>query len=193
MRTLRWLKWFHSRIDVHYGHAIVFRLSAPTDDAFAALPAEKLDSWLKPENVGELDQILRYHVWPDIISEDCGGCNTNVADVLTLSGDSVHIHTTNSRTMVNEAYVIGAYSASNGVIQVIDTVLFPHSSKTNHDNSFSTVCTIRLGYTCYSGMVVCLNVLCLVGLLGCIKRFVYRMNHYNSAGTHDDPLLTETA
>jgi hypothetical protein len=102
------------------------RFSAPTNDAFAALPAGKLDSWLMPENVGELDRILRYHVWPGK-SDDCGGCDSPATDVVTLNGDLVHIHTTDNSTMINEADVIGVdIGASNGVIKVIDTVLFPH-------------------------------------------------------------------
>ncbi|KAL3817836.1 hypothetical protein ACHAXA_004010 [Cyclostephanos tholiformis] len=112
-------------VDVLSGEGAL-TLFAPTNDAFAALPAGELDSWLRPENVGELDQILRYHVWPEK-SEDCGGCDFSAADVVTLSGDLVHIHTTDNSTMVNEAYVTGAdISASNGVIKVIDAVLFPN-------------------------------------------------------------------
>lgn len=105
-----------------YGHAID---EAPTNDAFADLPAGKLDSWLLPENVGELDHVLRYHVWHGK-SEDCGGCDFSASDVVTLNGEMVHIHTTGNSTMVNEGHVIGAdISASNGIITLIDSVLFP--------------------------------------------------------------------
>jgi uncharacterized surface protein with fasciclin (FAS1) repeats len=102
---------------------------APTDDAFAALPAGTLDSLLKPENKDQLKAILLYHVVSGkVMSADIKG--TVNAD--TLEGSPVEIvanggWTKTQRTItVNGANVVTAdVAASNGVIHVIDAVLLP--------------------------------------------------------------------
>jgi uncharacterized surface protein with fasciclin (FAS1) repeats len=96
---------------------------APTDDAFAALPAGTLDSLLKPENKEQLKAILLYHVVSGkVMSTDLKG--TINAD--TLEGDTIKIVAASSGVTVNGANVVAAdVAASNGVIHVIDAVLLP--------------------------------------------------------------------
>lgn len=105
-----------------------FTVFAPTDAAFAALPAGTVDSLLLPENKDKLVSILTYHVVPGAIqSGDVLGSVTNVA---TVNGKTVRVDGTGSKlgaaVRVNNADVIGAdILASNGVIHVIDKVLLP--------------------------------------------------------------------
>ena len=100
-----------------------FTVFAPTDAAFAALPAGTLDSLLLPENRDQLAAILTYHVAPGIArSGDLAG---KVLDVTTAQGGSVRVDGRDGVT-VNGANVTAAdIEAANGVIHVIDRVLLP--------------------------------------------------------------------
>lgn len=100
-----------------------FTVFAPTDDAFAALPAGTLDSLLLPENKDQLTAILTYHVLPGkVMASDVLGNRVNAP---TVNGASVHVDGRNG-VKVNNATVISAdVAASNGVIHVIDKVLLP--------------------------------------------------------------------
>ena len=100
-----------------------FTVFAPTDDAFAALPAGALDALLKPENKATLAKILTYHVLAGtVLSADI-----KAGDVATVEGGTVKLATEGGVT-VNEAKVLTAdIAASNGVIHVIDKVLIPSS------------------------------------------------------------------
>ncbi|WP_439153990.1 fasciclin domain-containing protein [Yoonia sp.] len=100
-----------------------FTVFAPTDDAFAKLPAGTVESLLLPENKDQLVAILTYHVVPGAVTSDqLAGQRLNVA---TVQGDTVHVDGTDGVT-VNDASVTTAdIIASNGVIHVIDTVLLP--------------------------------------------------------------------
>ncbi|HET7217974.1 MAG TPA: fasciclin domain-containing protein [Vicinamibacterales bacterium] len=100
-----------------------FTVFAPTDDAFAKLPAGTLDDLLKPENKQKLTQILTYHVVPG---------NVKAADVVkltsakTVNGAAVTIKTAGASVMVDNAKVVKTdIAASNGVIHVIDSVILP--------------------------------------------------------------------
>ena len=105
-----------------------FTVFAPTDAAFAALPAGTVDSLLLPENKDQLVSILTYHVVPGAIqSGDVLGSVTNVA---TVNGETIRVDGTGSKmgasVRVNNADVVSAdILASNGVIHVIDKVLLP--------------------------------------------------------------------
>jgi len=96
---------------------------APTDEAFAALPAGTLDSLLLPENQDQLKAILLYHVVPGkVMSGDLSG----TMNVATLQGQKVEIVASGSGVTVNGANVVAAdVAASNGVIHVIDAVILP--------------------------------------------------------------------
>ncbi len=100
-----------------------FTVFAPTNEAFAALPAGTVESLLLPENKDQLTAILTYHVVPGAVTSDqLAGQRLSVA---TVNGANVHIDGTNGVT-VEEANVTTAdIIASNGVIHVIDSVLLP--------------------------------------------------------------------
>ena len=98
-----------------------FTVFAPTDDAFAALPAGVLDALLLPENKALLAQILTYHV----VSGKVMAADVTDGDVATVEGQTVKLSTMGGVT-VNGAPVVSAdVMASNGVIHAIDGVLLP--------------------------------------------------------------------
>jgi len=101
-----------------------FTVFAPTDEAFAKLPAGTVESLLKPANKQKLTAILTYHVVAG---------NVKAADVVklssakTLNGKSVTIKTVGGKVLINGATVVKAdIAATNGTIHVIDTVLMPN-------------------------------------------------------------------
>lgn len=101
-----------------------FTVFAPTDEAFAKLPAGTVEDLLKPENKDKLVAILTYHVVPGkIMSGDIAG---KTKDVKTVQGDTIAVDATDG-VKVDEATVVNAdIDASNGVIHVIDTVVMPN-------------------------------------------------------------------
>jgi len=100
-----------------------FTVFAPTDEAFAKLPAGTLDSLLKPENKGRLTKILTYHV---VAGKLMASDVVKVKSVKTLSGESLQIQSARGTVTINGARVIKTdILASNGVIHVIDAVLLP--------------------------------------------------------------------
>jgi len=100
-----------------------FTVFAPTDEAFAKLPAGTVDALLKPENKAKLVAILTYHVVPgEVKASDV----VKLTSAKTLNGESLKITTMGGNVMVNDANVVKAdILCSNGVIHVIDTVLLP--------------------------------------------------------------------
>jgi len=101
-----------------------FTVFAPTDAAFAKLPAGTVENLLKPENKGQLTAILTYHVVPGkVMSKDLLG---KKLDAATVQGSNVSIDATGAGVRVDNATVISAdIGTSNGVIHVIDTVIMP--------------------------------------------------------------------
>ncbi len=101
-----------------------YTVFAPTDEAFAKLPAGTVDDLLKPENKDKLVAILTYHVVPGkIMSGDIAG---KTAMVKTVEGSKLNVDATNG-VKVDEAMVVAAdIETSNGVIHVIDTVVLPN-------------------------------------------------------------------
>ena len=100
-----------------------FTVFAPTNDAFAKLPAGTLDTLLKPENKKQLTDILLYHVVPGkVMAADVVG----LSEAETALGEKVKIKVDGGKVFINDAeVVITDIKASNGVIHVIDTVLLP--------------------------------------------------------------------
>jgi uncharacterized surface protein with fasciclin (FAS1) repeats len=100
-----------------------FTVFAPTDQAFAKLPAGTVESLLKPENKARLQSILTYHVIPGkVMSREL----VKLDSAKTVEGARIAIQTMGGGVMVNSAPVTEAdIAASNGVIQVIDTVILP--------------------------------------------------------------------
>jgi uncharacterized surface protein with fasciclin (FAS1) repeats len=100
-----------------------FTVFAPTDEAFAKLPAGTIENLLKPENRDQLAAILTYHVVPGkIMAADIAGAKTSVDSV---QGGALEVDATNG-VLINGAKVVTADIATdNGVIHVIDAVLLP--------------------------------------------------------------------
>jgi uncharacterized surface protein with fasciclin (FAS1) repeats len=100
-----------------------FTVFAPSDDAFAKLPAGTVDDLVKPENKDKLTAILTYHVMAGkVMAADIAGKKLEPA---TVNGEALHVDAT-SGVMVNDASVVTAdIECTNGVIHVIDAVLMP--------------------------------------------------------------------
>jgi len=93
-----------------------FTVFAPTDDAFAALPAGTVESLLKPENRDQLVSILTYHV---VAGKVMASDVVNLSEAATVNGGDVAIE-------INDATVVAAdVEASNGVIHVVNKVILP--------------------------------------------------------------------
>lgn len=100
-----------------------FTVFAPTDDAFAKLPAGTVETLLKPENKAKLKAILLYHV----VAGEVKSTDLKSGEVKTVGGQSVSVDVSGGSVKVNTATVTKAdIPASNGVIHVIDTVLIPN-------------------------------------------------------------------
>ena len=101
-----------------------FTVFAPTDAAFARLPAGTVDDLLKPENREKLRAVLTYHVVPGSVK---AAQVVKMTSAKTVNGQSVSIKAGKSGVMVGGANVVTTdIAASNGVIHVIDTVLLPN-------------------------------------------------------------------
>lgn len=95
---------------------------APTDEAFAALPAGTIDKLLLPENKEQLEKVLSYHVVPGQVTS----ADIRPGDVATVEGQTVSIASSANSVTVNDASVSQPdIAASNGVIHAIDKVLLP--------------------------------------------------------------------
>lgn len=100
-----------------------FTVFAPTDEAFAKLPAGTVDTLLRPENRDQLKAVLTYHVVSGRVFSDGA---TKAGTASTLQGGTLTISNKGGKVMINGAKVVSAdIDASNGVIHVIDAVLLP--------------------------------------------------------------------
>ena len=100
-----------------------FTVFAPTDEAFAKLPAGTVETLLKPENKDQLVSILTYHVLSGkVYSKSLAGKQIEAA---TVQGTTVSVDGTNGVKIDNANVVKADIKTSNGVIHVIDTVLMP--------------------------------------------------------------------
>lgn len=100
-----------------------FTVFAPTDDAFAKLPAGTVENLLKPENKAMLRRLLTYHVVPGkVMAADV----VKVSSATAVSGDKLSIKVNGGTVIVDKARIVKTdIAASNGVIHVVDTVLLP--------------------------------------------------------------------
>ncbi len=99
-----------------------FTVFAPTDEAFAKLPAETLTDLLKPENKQKLTDILTYHV---VSGRVTAADVSKITEADTVNGQKIKVNAT-SGVKINDATVTTAdVEASNGVIHIIDSVLLP--------------------------------------------------------------------
>jgi len=99
-----------------------FTVFAPTDEAFAKLPAGTVENLLRPENKEKLVAILTYHV----VSGKVMAADVKTMKAKTVNGQSLDIQVNDGAVTVDKAKVIKTdVDASNGVIHVIDTVVLP--------------------------------------------------------------------
>ena len=98
-----------------------FTVFAPTDAAFAKLPAGTLEALLHDK--AKLQKILTYHV----VAGQVKTADVKPGAVKTVEGQSLQVRTKGGAVMVNDSKVIKTdIMASNGVIHVIDTVMLPN-------------------------------------------------------------------
>ena len=101
-----------------------FTVFAPTDEAFAKLPAGTVESLLKPENKAKLTEILTYHVVPGRVP---AARVAGMSSATTVNGKALSIATADGAVTVGGARVVKTdILCSNGVIHVIDTVMLPN-------------------------------------------------------------------
>lgn len=102
---------------------------APTDEAFAALPAGTVETLLKPENKDQLIAVLSYHVLPrKLMSNQLPGRVIHVKTIKSGGDTLLAVEKSSSGVSVDEATVINAdIVTDNGVIHVIDKVMLPSS------------------------------------------------------------------
>ena len=99
-----------------------FTVFAPTDEAFAKLPAGTVESLLKPENKEKLASILTYHV----VAGKVMAADVKTMSAKTVNGKEAAIKVDGGKVTIGAANVVKTdVAASNGVIHVIDTVLLP--------------------------------------------------------------------
>ncbi len=100
-----------------------FTVFAPTDEAFAKLPAGTLEDLLKPENKDKLVAILTYHV---VAGKVTAADVVKLDTATTVNGQAADITVTGGKVKVDAANVTATdIKASNGVIHVIDAVILP--------------------------------------------------------------------
>ena len=98
-----------------------FTVFAPTNAAFDALPAGTVDGLLKPEKKEALADILQYHVYVGVLNTDL----LQDGQVFEMvSGGKATIHVKDGKYMINDANIVASVSASNGIVHVIDKVIF---------------------------------------------------------------------
>lgn len=101
-----------------------FTVFAPTNAAFAKLPAGTVENLLKPENKAQLTAVLTYHVVAgNVMAADV----VKLTEAATVEGSKVSIKVVDGKVMLNDAATVTAtdIKGSNGVIHVIDSVILP--------------------------------------------------------------------
>lgn len=103
-----------------------FTVFAPTDAAFAKLPAGTIENLLKPENKNQLTAILTYHVVPGkVMAADV----VKLSEAKTVNGKMLKVKVNSGFVMIDDATVTSTdIAASNGVIHVIDSVMIPKAA-----------------------------------------------------------------
>lgn len=100
-----------------------FTIIAPTDDAFAKLPAGTVDELIKPENKAKLTKILTTHVLAGkVMAHDVSG---KKMEPHAVSGEALHVDGTHGVVVSGATVTKADIDCTNGVIHVIDTVILP--------------------------------------------------------------------
>ncbi|MFN5495578.1 MAG: fasciclin domain-containing protein [bacterium] len=114
-----------------------FTVLAPTDAAFAKLPAGTLENLLKPENKKQLVEILTYHVVPGVAAYS--DQVVKMSEIPTVLGSPIKVTVKDGKVMLGNATVaIVDVETSNGVIHAIDTVLLPATPAKSAQSSVNT-------------------------------------------------------
>jgi uncharacterized surface protein with fasciclin (FAS1) repeats len=95
---------------------------APTNAAFDKLPEGTVENLLKPENVDQLRNILKYHVTTSALAIDSFKDGQIVGMV---NGKKVTMHVKDGKVSINDANIIASIPAENGMLHIIDVVLLP--------------------------------------------------------------------
>lgn len=168
-----------------------FTVFAPTDDAFAKLPAGTLDNLLLPENKQALTDILLYHVVSgNVMAADV----VNLDSATTVLGKDVAIKVENGKVFINDAEVIITdIETSNGTIHVIDAVILPPADEAAAPG---TIVDIAVGDERFSTLVAAVTAAGLVETLqgeGPFTVFAPTNDAFAAlpAGTLDSLLLPE--
>ena len=104
-----------------------FTVFAPTDEAFAKLPAGTVETLLKPENKAKLVDILTYHVVAGDVSAEAA---MKMKEATALDKKKITLEVKDGSLYLNESKVTKAdVKTSNGTIHIIDTVLMPPMAK----------------------------------------------------------------
>lgn len=103
-----------------------FTVFAPTNEAFAKLPAGTVEGLLKPEKKNDLRNILEYHVTTSSLKQEYFKDGMTIGMV---NGDKVTVAVKDGKIQINGANVLAAVPASNGMVYVIDAVLLPGAGK----------------------------------------------------------------
>jgi len=119
--TLTAALWAAGLVSVLQGEG-PFTVFAPNDDAFAKLPAGTVESLLKPENKDKLTSVLTYHVVSGLVYS----ADARPGSVETMQGSSLRVSKSGDSLLVDDARIVTTdIPATNGVIHVIDSVIFP--------------------------------------------------------------------
>lgn len=111
-----------SLVDV-LSNAGPFTVFAPTNDAFAKLPAGTVEGLLKPDQKDALSNILEYHVYVGVIKTEAMRDGQSLGQV---NGKNILLNVKDGKYMINgKASIVASVPASNGIIHVIDEVLLP--------------------------------------------------------------------
>ena len=102
-----------------------FTVFAPTNAAFAALPAGTLDTLLKPENKGKLEKILQHHV---MVSTYEVGWFKDGQTVSMVDGTKATMHVKDGKVRIDGALIVASVRAGNGIVHVVDAVVLPPAS-----------------------------------------------------------------
>ncbi len=104
-----------------------FTVFAPTDEAFAKLPAGTVETLLKPENKAKLVDILTYHV---VAGDVNAAAAMKMKEATALNKKAIALEVKDSALYLNKSKVTTAdVKCTNGVIHIIDTVLMPPAAK----------------------------------------------------------------
>lgn len=124
-----------------------FTVFAPTDEAFADLPAGTVETLLKPENKQKLIDILKYHV---VAGRVYGNDAVKAGSAKTLLGRSIDVSFSAAGIGINDAKVVAKnIDSSNGLVHAIDAVLIP-SSMSPHKVMSTLTSAINRGAPIYN-------------------------------------------